>query len=271
MRKAASHKVLLGMLLGIVIVFSTVIVVYAWSTSQSACSVCTDQGRAVIEVNFTNTEPNQVKYAMKVIAKDNGSGKSTDLGVVQPGQSVKGYIDLGSATVSAGTITYTLYWADGRSGVDTRRSSYTAITCVQPTATPTATPRPTPTPTPTPTVTSTPAPTATPTLLPTMTPRPTETAVPTTVATATPTATASQTTPPAPGGDGQSDGRTESLGCMRPEDNCNPQPRVLGVSETRALPTTGDDVDHTVAVTGFVVMALMLGLNMNSIAKWMEE
>lgn len=99
---------------------------------------------------------------------------------------------------------------------------------------PTATLRPTlsPSPTGTPYVTSSPSPTATPSATPTVSP----TTIPEATSTASPETTpGNQRTDLS---DGRSDGRTESLGCLRPEDNCS-KVASAQTNVPRELPQTG--------------------------------
>lgn len=111
--------------------------------------------------------------------------------------------------------------------------------CALQTASPTGTPNESPIPTPTSQATSTPN--GSPTIEPTATAQPTRSAIPTTAPT-------QQTT-----GSNQSDGRTESLGCLKPSDNCNTQqpikPAILGAT----LPVTGSD---TAAVVIFLAVVI---------------
>lgn len=144
-----------------------------WETNQSASTSCpTDGGGAVINVSFTNREPNRASLAMDVLVTDQQSGKSTNLGSIAGGQTKTGQIKTGRTTLNAGSVRFNLTWSDGRPGVDSRTASYKAVTnCQPPTATPTKTPTPTEvtptlTKTPTPTPTKTPTPTICPTLGP---------------------------------------------------------------------------------------------------------
>ena len=58
--------------------------------------------------------------------------------------------------------------------------------------------------------------------------------------------------------DGRSDGRTNSLACLRPEDNCNPQAGNSAVlSEHRELPNTGND--QFLTNIGFGVLGIIIG------------
>jgi len=103
--------------------------------------------------------------------------------------------------------------------------------------------------------------------------------IPTTQATSSPTSspTASNTPEPEVSSgvaqrtdltDGRSDGRTQSLGCLRPEDGCNTarnsEPRVLGA----ILPATGDTSLQDKVFWGAV--GLFLGLILHFSAKFLE-
>lgn len=129
-----------------------------WQTDQSASAACpTEGGGAEITVKFNNTEPNTNANSMDVIAKDNQSGKSVNMGTIRGGSSKTSEIDTERETLNAGTVTFSLKWTDGHSGVDSRTASYKAVgNCKPPTPTPTKEPSPTPlpsgVPSPTPTV-----------------------------------------------------------------------------------------------------------------------
>jgi len=146
-----------------------------WLTSQSASTTCPAAGSgAVINVSFTNTEPNQASLAMNVTALDQQTNKSVNLGSISGGQTKTGQIQTGQPTLNAGTVKFNLSWTDGHAGTDSRTATYQAVAnCQPPTATPTVTKTPTPTPTPTgptPTGPQTPTPTKTPTPTPTICP-----------------------------------------------------------------------------------------------------
>lgn len=265
MRKAASQKIAWGTLLAIGAIFSLVSVVYAWSTAQSACAKCTDQGRAVIEVEFRNTEPQGQHNAMNVVARDNASGKTANLGTVNPGESKKGYIDVGISAPND-TVTFELTWSDGRHGTDTRRANYISVTCEQPS------------PSVSPSVSLSPSmsPSASPSMSPSMSPSASPNVSPSTSASPSPSVAASiqPSVPPAPGGDGRSDGRTDSLGCQNPSDNCNPQAVggvVLAANTGRSLPVTGVMDEGYAKVLMLGVLGTLLGLNVLQYAKTMEN
>lgn len=158
--------------------------VIAWQTAQSAQSECSSENTAIIKVSFTNKEKTK---SMNVEAKDEQSGKNTNLGAIEAGKTKSGEINTGKDSISDGTATFLLTWTDGNSGSDKRSAQYKAISCTKPNPTPTATPEPTPTATPVPTSTPMPTPTTEPT--PTSTPEPTITPSPTAVPTVTPTPT----------------------------------------------------------------------------------
>lgn len=104
----------------------------AWSTNQGSSSYCSDSNSAVIDWSFTNTEKNEPSLSMDVVVKDNQTGVTSDKVTVPGGQTAKGTIDTGESNLGAGTLTYTLTWTDGRSGIDTRTSSYDATECTVP-------------------------------------------------------------------------------------------------------------------------------------------
>lgn len=136
----------------------------AWATDQSASATCPDEGEGVeITATFNNTEPKRANTAMTVTVKDQQTGKSVDMGNVQGGETKTVTIQTEKETLNAGSVTFSLKWTDGHSGVDTRTASYKAVAnCVKPTEVPT----PTVTPTPVPSGQPTPTPTICPTLAP---------------------------------------------------------------------------------------------------------
>jgi hypothetical protein len=141
-----------------------------WATDQSASTACAVDGSGVeITVSFNNIEPHQSSMAMKVIAKDQQTGKSVDMGTITGGQNKTSVIATGKITLNAGTVTFSLAWADGHSGTDSRTANYKAVTkCITPTATPSPSPTPTvgPSASPTPVPSGQPTPTVCPTLPP---------------------------------------------------------------------------------------------------------
>lgn len=171
----------------------------AWLTSQSASATCGSDGKVIITVQFSNTEPTGASNAMNVTVRDTITGGTANLGTINPGQTKSGTITTTRTALPAGGVIFTLTWASGRSGTDTRSASYTAVaTCTQPTPTLTPTPTIPPSVTPSPTLTETP--TATPTDEPTLTPTIaiTDTPTPTPTATMTPTPPPGSTSTPTP-------------------------------------------------------------------------
>lgn len=162
----------------------------AWNANVSAKSLCETENNehAVIEVAFTNNESTN---GIKVVAKDLQTGASLDLGTVLAHKTATGEIIPNKTSLAAGTVRFSMTWANGQTGSDHRDASYAAANCVQPTPTPTKTPTPTNTPTVTPTMT----PTNTPTVTPTETPSDTPTATPTPTERPSATPTATPTTP----------------------------------------------------------------------------
>lgn len=114
---------------------------HAWVTTQSASATCDATGKAVITAKFSNTEPAGAANAMKVTVKDAQSGVTIDLGVINPGETKTGDIQTGLTSLTTGGVLFTLKWADGHSGTDTRTATYPAVTtCVASSDTPTNTP-----------------------------------------------------------------------------------------------------------------------------------
>jgi hypothetical protein len=273
MRKAASQKIAWGTLLAVGVIFGLVSVVYAWSTAQSACAKCVDQGRAVIEVEFRNTEPQGQHNAMNVLVRDDVSGKTVNLGVVKPGESKSGYIDVGTSAPN-GTVTFELTWSDGRHGTDKRKANYTSVTCAQhsPSVSPSVSPSPSASPSASPSV----SPSVSPSQVPLVSSSPSPSVSPAVSVIPSPSVMASTqpSVPPAPGGDGRSDGRTDSLGCQKPSDNCNPQSAsgvVLAASTGRSLPVTGVIDEDYVKVLILGVLGTLLGLNVLQHVRTVED
>lgn len=144
-----------------------------WLTDQSASTGCPDPGKGVIiTVYFSNTEPDRSDTAMNVVATDQQTGKSVDMGTIRGGSSKTAQIATGRTTLNAGSVDFSLSWTDGHDGTDSRTATYKAVAdCIAPSATPTV--KPTAVPTPKLTNTPTPKPTAVPTPKPTATPTPT--------------------------------------------------------------------------------------------------
>jgi|SRR5579885_867382 len=95
-----------------------------WLTAQAADAICNTSGTVVINVGFTNAETDR---SMLVTAKDNQSGQSVNLGTIGPSQTKTGQIDTKMASVSAGTVTFQLAWADSPNQTDTRTANYAAV------------------------------------------------------------------------------------------------------------------------------------------------
>jgi hypothetical protein len=131
-----------------------------WVVGQSASTVCSATGDAVITVSFSNLEPSGNSFAMKIVATDQQTGVSVNMGTINPGQTVSKDIHTGKTTLSSGSVVFKMTWADGHSGTDSRTATYKGVSyCTPPTPTVTPTPKPTVGP-------YTPTPTACPTLGP---------------------------------------------------------------------------------------------------------
>src|SRR5260221_628228 len=78
-----------------------------WYTAQSVNTVCNTNGTISITVSFTNAEATR---SMIVSAKDTQSGKSINLGTIDPGKTKTGQIDTGMSVANAGTIEFKLAW-----------------------------------------------------------------------------------------------------------------------------------------------------------------
>jgi hypothetical protein len=131
-----------------------------WYADESASSACaTDNSGAIISATFTNSESPSSSTAMNVVATDQQTGKSVNMGSIAGGQTKTSTIATGKDSLNAGTVTFGLTWTDGHSGTDSFTATYKAVyDCIV---------TPTPTPTPTPTV---PPGIPTPTICPTLGP-----------------------------------------------------------------------------------------------------
>lgn len=107
---------------------------FAWQTNQTATAVCSPiNNNIVIKVQFSNLE--QTKD-INVIVRDLQTGKSVDLGTVKHGESKGADIDTELPLVSAGSVMFTLTWADGSQGQDEFSANYSAVeSCLNPTPT----------------------------------------------------------------------------------------------------------------------------------------
>jgi LPXTG-motif cell wall-anchored protein len=122
-----------------------------------------------------------------------------------------------------------------------------------------------------PTVWATHTPGVSPTATPFQTAKPSDT--PTASASATPIATSTPEATPSPTEhvdrtdltDNRSDGHTESLGCLRPEDNCNEVANFSGIGGGQELPSTGNNSAYTTLLIGAGL--LISGLFLRAISR----
>lgn len=96
----------------------------AWKVDHSASSICKDN-KGAVSWSFKNTEPNKAKYWIDVEITDAQTGGKT-IKTVKPGDSVSGMFTSSKTKLSSGKVYFKMLWTDGRSGVDTRSSSYKA-------------------------------------------------------------------------------------------------------------------------------------------------
>ena len=101
--------------------------VYAWETDRHASAFCDGQN-AKVRVTFKNQETGQDK-CMSVIATDVNTGKSVDLGQVNPGEKKIGIIDLGINNTAAGKVRFDISWCSGEEGQETKYSSHSDEIC----------------------------------------------------------------------------------------------------------------------------------------------
>jgi hypothetical protein len=135
-----------------------------WVVNDSASTACAPDGSgANIAVTFTNAESPSTSTAMNVVATDQQTSKSVNMGSIKGGTSKTSIIATGKTSLDAGKVTFALTWTDGHSGTDSETASYNAVSKCVALPTPTLTPKPTPTPT-------TPPGQPTPTICPTLQP-----------------------------------------------------------------------------------------------------
>jgi hypothetical protein len=99
----------------------------AWSTDQSAIAQCDSSGKVVIAVRFTNTESNNTSKSMNIVARDMQSANEVNLGTAISGETKNGTIQTNQTVVIKGTVVFTLTWANGSSGSDSRSVQYEAL------------------------------------------------------------------------------------------------------------------------------------------------
>jgi LPXTG-motif cell wall-anchored protein len=246
----------------------------AWAFSASAESYCDSNG-VKIKVTFRNTEPQGAQWAMNVTAKDNQSGKEVNLGTVNPGQTVEGYIDPEAASINAGTVTVRMVWTDGRNGVDNRNINYSAQSCTVASASPSASPSVSPSasvrasrsPSASPSVAASPSvsPSPSPSRSPSASPSPSLSPSASVVVSTSPSPSPSPSQitqasiPPAPTGDGQSD----NLGCSKQDCSGNEvaDNKAVANAGTSSLPDAGIPAGPYLALGGILFLAsgLVLG------------
>lgn len=127
MNKVISLVALFLLTVGISFAINSGNAAQAWKVNHSANSICKED-TARINWSFTNQEPNDPKWDIDLVVTDLQSGKASAEQTVVPGQTVNGVIDTGESKINAGQVSFKMTWTDGRSGIDTRHSSYTATT-----------------------------------------------------------------------------------------------------------------------------------------------
>lgn len=104
----------------------------AWKVGHSASAICNDDASISFNWSFENQEPNKESLSMDLIVSDSNSNATSETYTVKPGETVTGILETDLKSVENGTISFTLTWSDGRTGIDTRTSHYTALQCAQP-------------------------------------------------------------------------------------------------------------------------------------------
>ena len=98
--------------------------VYAWENDDHSSAIC-DGEWAKVRVTFKNLE----SKAMNVVAFDENTGKSVDLGQINPGETKVGIIDLGIHNTEAGRIRFEMTWSSGEEGSDVEYSKHSDEIC----------------------------------------------------------------------------------------------------------------------------------------------
>ncbi|HLB51885.1 hypothetical protein A3F07_01940 [candidate division WWE3 bacterium RIFCSPHIGHO2_12_FULL_38_15] len=98
--------------------------VYAWENDDHSSAIC-DGEWAKVRVTFKNLE----SKAMNVVAFDENTGKSVDLGQINPGETKVGIIDLGIHNTEAGRIRFEMTWSSGEEGSDIEYSRHSDEIC----------------------------------------------------------------------------------------------------------------------------------------------
>ncbi len=97
----------------------------AWSTQQSASTVCAEEGgSAAINVSFANTETTK---DMDVVANDLQTGKFVNLGTIKHGETKKAQIVTGKKALDASAVLFKVTWTDKSPGEDINAASYKAV------------------------------------------------------------------------------------------------------------------------------------------------
>ena len=103
-------------------------VVLACQTAQSATSQCYND-TASVKFYFKNADPNEPKYRMNVEARDSNTGKTVNLGTINPGETKNGVLNTGLSSINSGNVIFTITWANGAPGVNTATAGYNSISC----------------------------------------------------------------------------------------------------------------------------------------------
>ena len=102
--------------------------VYAWQEEHSASAVC-DGENVKVEVSFKNKESGGAEKCMSVVAEDQESGNSVNLGNVNPGETKTGTINLNTSATDGGKVIFELEWCSDSHGTDSRESTYSTLDC----------------------------------------------------------------------------------------------------------------------------------------------
>lgn len=118
-----------GLVVGLVVLqMSQDVRQQAFDTAQSAQAQCLGDGQIALTVSFSNNAPQGSDNAVRVTARDAGSGKTIDLGLIDPGQSKADKLTIQGSTLAAGQVVFEI--TAQASGESTSvAASYSAVSC----------------------------------------------------------------------------------------------------------------------------------------------
>lgn len=96
----------------------------AWMVNYSAKAECANN-KAQVSWTFKNTEPNEAKWSMDIEVSDAQTGGKTTK-TVKSGETVSGTFSSDKTKLANGNVVIKMLWTDGRNGIDTRTTAYSA-------------------------------------------------------------------------------------------------------------------------------------------------